>query len=98
MAVARCPKCDGRDLRPNTGSRLRNSHHCNGCGHDFPLWATGIIVPTTVTAVIGQVIVFSKALVDLWDDAKKLLGDGDRPQPAQPQARAAIPPLQPPSP
>jgi tetratricopeptide (TPR) repeat protein len=92
MAVDRCPKCGGTDLKANTSGRLRNSHHCNrnDCGHDFPLWATGSIV-----AILFSGVTFLKTLVD---EAKELLGGGprdDHPQPAQPEARAAIPPPQP---
>ena len=88
--VDRCPKCRSTDIKSTTTGRLRNTHYCNSCGHDFPLMATQSLIPPVVAAVIGKVTV-PKVLTELFDDAKKLFSgasSGGR----SPQASAPIPP------
>jgi hypothetical protein len=94
MAVARCPKCHSTTIEPTTADELTNSYRCKSCDHPFTRPATGIWFTNAVVVVIGLKEEIIRTVGGLFDYAKRLFSDD--PNVVFPEARAPLPPRQPP--
>jgi hypothetical protein len=93
MAAARCknPECRSADIKVTAPGLLRNSYLCNSCKQPFTCPA-----PTWVSILggIGGIVTLCKEVSGLFDDMKRLFSDD--PAVGPPEARATLPPRQPP--